>query len=79
MIATVFGCLALLVAVKLLFAWVSRPTTSVHLHVPPAAPASVVYCPFPVPMVPPAVSECDGDAELHGLIDDYYREHGPAA
>jgi hypothetical protein len=80
MFLTIIGCVVAVVAVKLLFRWVSRPRTNVHVHL--AAPRTLpTYYPVPV-IINEAVSAAEAlsisdDAELHGMIDDYYREHGP--
>jgi hypothetical protein len=81
MITTILGCVVAFIFVKLLYAWVSRPRTNVHVHIaaPPNPPS---YYPVPV-IIPPAAPAIEADyvaddaAELHGMIGDYYREHGP--
>jgi hypothetical protein len=77
---TIIGCVVAVIAIKLLFRWVSRPRTNVHVHI--AAPDTLpIYYPVPV-IVNEAASSAEAlsvedDAELHEMIDDYYREHGP--
>jgi hypothetical protein len=81
LITTILGCVVAFAFVKLLYAWVSRPRTNVHVHIaaPPNPPS---YYPVPV-IIPPAAPAigaehvADDDAELHGMIDNYYREQGP--
>lgn len=79
MFVTIIGCVVAVVAVKLLFRWISRPRTNVHVHL--AAPHALpTYYPVPI-IINEAASAAEApsigdDAELHGMIDDYYREHG---
>lgn len=79
MVMTVVGCVVALLAFKLLYGWVSRPRTKVHVHIDQAPP---VFYPVPVVVPQPVSRGADepvdegGDVELHGMIDDYYRQHG---
>ncbi|AYE99599.1 hypothetical protein C0J29_32090 (plasmid) [Mycobacterium paragordonae] len=81
MTATILGCLAAVIVVKLLFAWISRPKSTVHVHLPPPPAGAPSHVPAPVTVVMPVViapgtAVPEADAELHELIDDYYRDHG---
>lgn len=79
---TILGCVVTIIMLKLLFSWVSRPRQIVHVHThtqPPAQPQPVYYPVFvPQAQAAPAapVAPADREAELHGMIDDYYRDYG---
>jgi hypothetical protein len=78
MFLTVLGCVAAIVVLKFLYGWVSRPRTNVHVHIAASQTPPTYYpVPFVVPQAVPDVHYVDDDGELHGMIDDYYRENGP--
>ena len=82
MLGSIIAVIALVLVVKLVFRWVSRPV--VHVAIPASGPTQQIVIPYPVPVpyyAPPAgaVSRVDEDVsvddQLYDMIDGYYLEH----
>lgn len=84
MIMTILGCLAALLAFKLLYGWISRPRMTIQVqHIDPPAAAAPTFITVPVVIQHPGIGadesrndRDEGEVELRDMIDDYYRQHG---